>query len=82
MRNLILLFSFLSIFMSKGVAVAQESQCNCSLLLEEAVKDVSAVYAGYSDKVTSKTRSEYDRRYQSVLWSVRDQCTLGEKRLD
>jgi len=46
--------------MSKGLA-AQESQCNCSLLLEEAIKNVSAVYAGYSDKVTSKTRSEYDR---------------------
>lgn len=47
--------------MSKGVAVAQESQCNCSLLLEEAIKNVSEVYAGYSNKVTSKTRGEYDR---------------------
>ncbi|WP_214229578.1 S41 family peptidase [Pedobacter sp. B4-66] len=60
MKNSTLLFLLLLVFLS-SVAVAQQNQCNCSLLLNETVKNVSTVYAGFTDKVTSKTNREYDR---------------------
>ena len=61
MKNSVRLFLIVLMVMSARPSIAQEKMCDCSVLLAETIGHVSAVYAGFGDKVTLKTQSEYDK---------------------
>lgn len=42
-------------------AQTNQQRCDCALLLQESVQKVSAVYAGFDDKVMVKKRPEYNQ---------------------
>ena len=49
-----------------GQAQSSQSTCDCASVLEEAIQKVTTIYAGFDDKLTPATQSQYTRLLNKV----------------
>ena len=65
MKIIRIIFGFVLLSIQAS-AQSKQKPCPCSILLQESIKKVSTIYAGFDDKVTIQTRARYNQLVKNL----------------